>query len=255
MHEPSRSTLDQSIFPSLYNAHHSLHAEDIPFWLDLSRRYEAPVLELGCGTGRVLIPLALEGKWAVGLDNDFAMLRLLRKNLAKYPLAKAEAVQADFSAFHLAAQFGLILLPCNTYSTLTGETRQAVLRGVLDHLSPGGAFVVSMPNPQLLRHLPRSAEPEVEEIFAHPTDGEPVQVSSGWVRSQESLTFLWHYDHLFPDGKVERLSTKVTHYLTSLEQHRQEFEAAGFCDLTCLGDYDGSENSPAAPQLILLAKH
>jgi SAM-dependent methyltransferase len=253
MHEPSRSTFDQSLFPSLYHAHHSLHTEDIPFWLDLSRRYPTPVLELGCGTGRVLIPLALEGSWAIGLDNDFAMLRALRKSLSQYPLARAEVVQADFSAFQLAIQFGLILLPCNTYSTLTGKTRQAVLRGVRAHLNPDGAFVTSLPNPQLLKHLPRSAEPEVEEVFAHPVDGEPVQVSSRWERSREIFTVYWHYDHLFPDGKVERLSKTVTHYLTPVEQHRQEFEAAGFSNLTCLGDYDSSEYSPSAPQLILLA--
>ncbi len=58
------------------------------------------------------------------------------------------------------------------------------------------------------------------------------------------FTFQWHYDHLFPDGKVERLSTQVTHYLTPVEQHSQEFVSAGFSELTCLGDYDGSEYSP-----------
>jgi hypothetical protein len=112
-----------------------------------------------------------------------------------------------------------------------------------------------MPNPLLLKLLPRSAEPEVEEVFPHPMDGEPVQVSSGWLRSRDSLTVLWHYDHLFPDGKVERLSKRVTHYLTSIEQHRQEFSSAGFGKLTVLGDYDSSKFTPDAPQLILLAMH
>jgi hypothetical protein len=110
-----------------------------------------------------------------------------------------------------------------------------------------------MPNPLMLKHLPRSVEPEVEEVFPHPVDGEPVQVSSGWLRSQDRFTVHWHYDHLFPDGKVERLSAQVTHHLTPIEQHRQEFESAGFSDLVFLGDYDGSEFSPTAPQLILLA--
>ena len=253
MHEPSRSTFNQSKFAHLYHAHHSLHAEDIPFWLDLSRRYPTPVLELGCGTGRVLIPLALEGKRIIGLDNDIDMLRVLQENLLKCPLTRVDVVQADFCAFHLSDRFGLILLSCNTYSTLTGDERQAILRCVFDHLSPGGAFVTSMPNPLLLRHLPHSSEPELEEVFPHPVDGEPVQVSSGWVRSRDSFTVHWHYDHLFPDGQVERLSAQVMHYLTPVEIHRQEFLAAGFRELTCLGDFDGSEISRTAPQLILLA--
>ena len=203
----------------------------------------------------MLVPLALEGKRVVGLDNDFEMLRLLRENLLKNPLAQADILQADFTAFHLSIQFGLILLTCNTYSTLNGGERQRLLRCVNEQLSPGGAFATSLPNPRLLEHLPSSAEPEVEEAFPHPSDGEPVQVSSGWVRSEDRFTVHWHYDHLFPDGKVERLSTQVTHYLTPVEQHRQEIQAAGFSELTCLGDYAGSEFSPIAPQLILLASH
>jgi SAM-dependent methyltransferase len=254
MHEPSRSTIDQSGFASLYHAHHSAHPEDIPFWLDLSKRYPALTLELGCGTGRVLIPLALQGKKIIGLDNDFDMLRVLQANMLKYPPVEVDILQADFCAFRFSVQFGLILLTCNTYSTLTGNERQALLGCIFEHLSPGGAFVASMPNPQLLKHLPRRAEPEVEEVFTHPGDGEPVQVSSGWVRSRDSFTVHWHYDHLFPDGRVERLSTQVTHHLAPVEQYRQEIEAAGFGELTCLGDYDGSEFSPSAPQLILQAK-
>jgi SAM-dependent methyltransferase len=254
MHEPSRSTFNQSVFPRLYHAHHNLHPEDISFWLDLSRRYPAPVLELGCGTGRVLIPIAQEGKTIVGLDNDFEMLRVLCENLAKNSFARADVLQADFTAFHLSIKFGLIMLTCNTYSTLTGEERQALLRCVINHLKPGSGFVTSMPNPALLKRLRRRSEPEVEDIFPHPVDGEPVQVSSEWIRDQNSFTVRWHYDHLFPDGQVERLSAQATHYLTSVEQHRQEFASAGFRSITCLGDYDGSDFSPSSPQLILLAK-
>jgi len=254
MHEPSRSTTDQSMFPSLYHAHHSLHAEDIPFWLDLARQYPAPALELGCGTGRVFIPIAQTGGKIIGLDNDFEMLRVLSANLAKNSVSQAETLQADFTAFHFAIKFGLILLTCNTYSSLGAGQRQALLCCVISHLKAGGAFVTSMPNPALLRHLPRRSEPEVEEVFPHPIDGEPVQVSSGWTRDKNNFTVQWHYDHLFPDGRVERVSAQATHYLTSAEQHRKEFGSAGFNGITCLGDYDGSDFSPSSPQLILLAR-
>jgi len=254
MHEPSRSTINQSMFPRLYHAHHSLHPEDIPFWLDLSRQYPTPALELGCGTGRVLIPIAQTGKKIVGIDNDFEMLRVLGDNLAKNSVSQAETLQADFTAFHLAVKFGLILLTCNTYSSLSAGQRQALLRCVINHLKPGGAFVTSMPNPARLRRLPRRSEAEVEEVFPHPVDGEPVQVSSGWTRDENSFTVHWHYDHLFPDGRVERVSAQATHFLTPVEQHLKEFSSAGFDGTTCLGDYDGSDFSPSSPFLILLAK-
>ena len=49
------------MLPSVYHAHHNRHLEDLPFWLDLAAQTGDPLLELGCGTGRVLIPLAQAG--------------------------------------------------------------------------------------------------------------------------------------------------------------------------------------------------
>ena len=242
------------MFPILYHAHHSLHPEDIPFWLGLAQKYPAPVLELGCGSGRLLIPLALEGIAIFGCDNDFEMLRVLSNNLSESPRARANIFQADFTALHLAIQFGLIFLPCNTYSTLTTEQRQALLKRVFAHLLPGGAFAVSLPNPARLKRLPRRAEAEIEEVFAHPIDKEPVQVSSAWLREQDCFTVLWHYDHLFPDGTVERLTAQVKHYLTPVAQLCQELKAAGFLEPALIGDYDGAAYSASSAQLILIAK-
>ena len=66
------------MFPTLYHAHHGQYQEDLPFWLKLANQQGGPVLELGCGTGRVLLPLARGGFQTVGLDNDLEMLRFLQ---------------------------------------------------------------------------------------------------------------------------------------------------------------------------------
>ena len=58
------------MFPQLYHAHHNRSLEDLPFWLELAAQAGDPILELGCGTGRVLIPLAQAGYHTIGLDND-----------------------------------------------------------------------------------------------------------------------------------------------------------------------------------------
>jgi hypothetical protein len=104
-----------------------------------------------------------------------------------------------------------------------------------------------------LKRLPRHSEPEIEESFPHPLDGEPVQVSSAWERLAQSLTITWHYDHLLPDGRVERVSTQVRHTLTPMETYLAELEAADLSLVECFGDFDRSPYTQEAPSLIFLA--
>lgn len=239
-------------YPVLYHAHHSRHMEDLPFWLSLAARQGGPILELGCGTGRVLVALAQAGYPVFGLDRHAGMLAVLREQL---PVGtKAHVFQADLARFCLGLQFPLILVPCNTWSTLSGDQRQAALSSVSRHLLPGGLFSASIPNPALLRRQPRHVEAEVEDEFHHPVSGNPVQVSTGWVRDGRSFHLEWYYDHLLPDGRVERLSVKVDHDLAPLEVHRAEFVAAGLDPGEEYGDYDRSPYRPDSPSLILFAR-
>jgi len=238
----------------LYHAHHNRHLEDLPFWLDLARRQGGPILELGCGTGRLLLPLAGAGFLAFGLERDAEMLAVLRENTPKELARGLLGVPGDMTAFELGLRFPLILLPCNTYSTLTPAQRLATLGCVRRHLAPHGLFAVSLPNPALLRQLPRRSEPEVEESFPHPLDGEPVQVSSGWRRTSSHLEVEWHYDHLLPDGRVERHTLLARHELASLQTYQDEIEAAGLCILEMYGDFDRTPYTQEAPSLIVLIK-
>ncbi len=241
------------MLPALYHAHHSLHPEDIPFWLDLATQHAAPILELGCGSGRVLLPLAGVAQPVFGLDWDYAMLAFLRQRLPDNLRSSVHIFQANFTNFHLSTQFSFILSPCNTFSTLESSTRRATLENVRRHLHPSGTFAVSLPNPALLERLPAQAQPEVEEIFPHPNSGEPVQVVSAWQRTAQHFTIHWHYDQLLPDGRVHRLSTQVKHALLPVQAYLQEMQQAGFSSFNLYGDYQGTPYSGDAPNLIILA--
>jgi SAM-dependent methyltransferase len=241
------------MLPRLYHAHHSRHLEDLPFWLELARRQGSPILELGCGSGRVLLHLARAGYHTTGLERDADMLYVLRENMEPDLGGQVELVQGDMAAFELGRRFRLVIMPCNTFTTLSTAQRRATLECVRQHLEPRGLFAASLPNPALLRRLPLRSEAEVEESFPHPLDGEPVQVSSGWERSKQSLTIYWHYDHLLPDGRVERVSMQASHALIPLEVCQAELEVAGLDLVECYGDFDRSPYSPDAPSLVLLA--
>ena len=239
------------MFAELYHAHHSLHIEDLTFWQDLVSQQGGPVLELGCGTGRVFQPLFDAGLEIYGLDSDAEMLAFLRERMGHQSLP---IFQADMAAFHLAQKFPLIILPCNTFSTLDAKSRASTLACVARHLMPDGLFVVSMPNPALLNDLPRASEPELEEQFSHPQDGEIVYVSSGWRKAKKSLTFIWQYDHLLPDGRLQRLMAEVRHSLQDADAYRAEFAAAGLKVMASYGDYDRSPCDDESPYFILVVQ-
>lgn len=247
------SLVDYSI-PLLVHAHYALDSEDLPFWLDLAQSSGSPVLELGCGTGRVLLHLAQAGFCGVGLDHDRAMLIFLRGIVPEGIAGRVHLVQADLADFHFGCRFPLIYLPCNTLSTLHAAQRETLFACVAVHLTPNGVFAASIPNPEWLADLPAIGEEEMEETLVHPESGNPLQISSSWERTAGAFRLSWHYDQLLPDGQVERITLETVHDLARLEDYRAGFKAAGLVLDASYGDFDRSEYSPESPNLILLAR-
>jgi SAM-dependent methyltransferase len=234
----------------MYHAHHQLHMEDLSYWLDLAEQQGSPVLELGCGSGRITIPLAEAGYQIYGIDHDPDMLDVLRSQAS----AEMELMiqLGDLCQFEVPQRFPLIVLPCNTYSTLSKTQRAAALLHISRHLTPDGVFAFSIPNPALLNSLTGESEPELEESFIHPESGNPVQVSSAWKREPDRLTVTWVYDHLLPDGGVERLVNRVEHLTLSTDTLKYELKLAGY-EFELYGDFDGNPYEPESDFLIVEA--
>jgi SAM-dependent methyltransferase len=242
-------------FPVLYNAHHQNYHEDLPFWQSLARQHGNPILELGCGTGRVLLPLAKSGLKIFGIDNSINMLRFLNQQTSSEPQSNIFLINGDMIRFKIKTQFKLIISPCNTYSTVKADRRPAMLKCIFDHLAPGGVFGVSIPNPEMLSTLAKSpSEPEIETVFSHPITGNPVQVSSCWEGNDSELTFVWHYDHLFPNGQVERTTTSTDHQLSSKDQYFRELLAVNFSIQSIYGNFESKPFTPDSTDLIILAQ-
>jgi SAM-dependent methyltransferase len=241
-------------FPLLYDAHQGAFAEDLPFWIKMANANPNPVLELGCGTGRVALELVKLGHQMVGIDNDLSMLQFLNDRIRKKRISNLLTFQGDMSAFHLNQKFGVIITPCNTLSTLTAANRQNTLGCVFSHLLPNGMFSASMPNPAWVKNLPNQVTPEIDHIFYHPQDHNPVQVSSSWSKSQNNLRITWHYDHLKPDGRVERTTIQVVHFLEPVNVYQADLINAGFTSITMYGDFEFSPYNPESELLILVAR-
>jgi SAM-dependent methyltransferase len=118
---------------------------DRAFYLELARETGGPVLELGCGTGRTLIPIAEAGIDCMGLDASPAMLRVLRE---KAP--DVSTVQGDMRDFDLGRRFRLVTIPFRALSHLHDvEAQLACLACVRRHLEKDGTFAFDVFDPNL----------------------------------------------------------------------------------------------------------
>jgi SAM-dependent methyltransferase len=241
-------------FPALYHAHHQNFRADIPFWLGLARRQGSPVLELGCGTGRVLVPLAEAGYDVYGLDIDIEMLKFCRQQIPATIKSEAHLFQADLTFIPLKKLFSLAILPCNTFATLDNASRKSALSCINHQLSEGGLFAASMPNPAILSQLDPTEDTEIDMIFPHPITQNPVQVSYGIKRTEQNVIIEWFYDHLKPDGLVKRLPIRSQQKLISTEDTFTVFEQTGFKITAVYGDFDCSSYKNSSANLIIVAE-
>jgi SAM-dependent methyltransferase len=135
-----------------FAAEHAHYDEDLTFWRHHAARLGGPVLDLGCATGRVAIPLARDGHEVWALDRSPAMLDELRRRLAEEDAAVAarvHPVEGDLAGFALGTRFRLVIVAMNTLQVLTDpDDRRAAFRSVAEHLAPGGelAFDVALPD-------------------------------------------------------------------------------------------------------------
>jgi SAM-dependent methyltransferase len=129
---------------------------DVEFYVDQARRSGGPVLELACGTGRILLATARAGIEITGVDASAAMLARARERLAAEPPEIRRRVvlhEADMCAFDAGRRFPLVTIPFRPVSHLLGlEQQLALVRTVRRHLGPRGRLVfdVFQPDPVFL---------------------------------------------------------------------------------------------------------
>ena len=144
---------EYDIFAEDYDQRYTGFTADIPFYVEEAKRAGGPALELGCGTGRVLIPVAEAGVEVVGLDGSPAMLEQLRAKLPTLPedvRARLRVMQGDMRSFDLGQQFSLVYIPFRAFlHLLTVGEQKAALHCIHRHLRDGGRLALNFFNPSL----------------------------------------------------------------------------------------------------------
>ncbi len=236
---------------------------DIDFFVEMARETGGPVLEIGCGSGRVLIPTARAGIEIVGLDLSRSMLTLCQQKLSQEPeevRARVELVQGDMCDFDLDREFSLVTMPFRPFQHLiTVEDQLACLRCVRGHLVDGGKLILDVYNP----HLKWLADEEFmkkwheEPEFTMP-DGRKV-VRRGRNLSEDRFNQRQEVElsHLVthPDGREEEVAQRFwMRYFFRFELEHL-LARAGFEVENLYADYDKSPVGSKDPgELIFVAQ-
>lgn len=118
---------------------------DVEFYVDEAREAESPVLEIGCGTGRILLPVARSGASVVGLEPAAPLLAVTREKLSHLPAEvrqRVELVQGDMRDFNLERRLRLVIIPYRTFQHLLSPVDQEqALACIRDHLEEDGRLV------------------------------------------------------------------------------------------------------------------
>lgn len=191
---------------------------DVGFWVEECVRAAGPALELGCGTGRVTIPLAMAGIDVTGLDSSESMLRRARRKSAAANL-EIPWVEGDMRFFDLGREFGLIFVPLASFAHMSASgDAEACLARVSEHLAPGGRFEIDLMNPGFTGALAPYRNPQALT--------RPDIVTGGPGLKSHTL------------DEIEKL-----------------FTGSGFQIIDTSGYYDRSPVGPHSPRLLITAEH
>ena len=186
---------------------------DVGFFVEAATAAGGPVLELGCGTGRVLIPTVRAGIEVTGVDLSARMLAVCRKRLdveADAVRGRARLIQADMRRFDAGQRFALATIPFRPFQhLLTMEDQLASLSCIRSHLTENGVLIVDLFNPSLdfLADVRLGEEGGEEPGFTMP-DGRRVVRSfrvtaADRFKQVNDIELIYRVTH--PGGREERL--------------------------------------------------
>jgi SAM-dependent methyltransferase len=247
----------------LYDLEYQGYTDDLDFYtqyallLDPDKRL--PVLELGCGTGRVLLALAEAGFQVIGVDQSPGMLALLRdKAEASKLLRRISLEESDMASLSAEGSGGVNMAFCalNTFAYLRDMDQQlAMLRRVRERLVPGGILILDL-TPPFPDYLPPSGGELILQGTYRADDGATVRklVASRESPSAQSHEIAILYDIEGTDGSLRRVSHDFTLRWTGRYEMELLLAAAGYEVEQIYGSYDLDPFGDTSERMIFVAR-
>lgn len=245
-----------------YDLIHELLQDDIDFILQLAAQYGGPILELGCGTGRVLIPLAKAGYEVIGVDNEKAMLDQAQKRLAEETIEvrrRTQLMRSDLRFLVLPEAYrpSLILFTFNTALHFQEKELQQILIGIKPAMSKESCLFIDYANPFGIENAGFEEGPVVENSFRDPSTGDRViqKSQSDLDHAKQCLHTTWIFETKDSGGKrSQHFTVDIDYWYLFPHQLQLLLERTGFRIDQMMGNYDHSPFSEDSQRLLLLAR-
>ena len=245
-----------------YDLSHDRLVDDIPFLLRLAAETRGPVVEIGCGSGRLLVPLIRAGFDVTGIDSSPEMLARAELRLAAEPAdirARARLVAGDIRTVDMqpAREFGLAVFGYNTFMHLDEAAAGAALKRLRPLLRADGRVVIDVAGPMLLSSSADDPDFVLEDVLEDKARGSVIRQYTAYeaIPGEQAIDVTWVYEAGEGEATDERARTraKLRYHYFYPHQYDLILTLTGFRMMALYGDYDGSPFNEESERLIVLA--
>lgn len=260
----SAAGISYAEFMAEYYDHTPLYTNraDVAFYVDCARQAKGRVLELGCGTGRILLPTAEDGHDVTGLDLSRTMLARCREKVAKQPAEvqrRVRLVESSMTNFSLIERFKLVTIPFRGFQHLIRVEEQiACLQAARNHLTDGGRLVFDVfqvnPAAMLDPTWMREREDTPETALADGRRFRRTHRVTAFHRAEQynDVEFLFYITH--PGGREEQLTQKLPFRYFFRYELEHLLVRCGFRVAGLYGNFDRSPLRDDSPEMIFVAE-
>ena len=225
------------------------YTADLAIWSDLTAESRS-VLDLGCGIGRVARHLATDGRQVLGVDIDPILIGDLNRLAEREPVSGITGDVTDLTGMDLGRdRFEAVIAPHQLLHIVGGKTpRQKVIRGVKEHLAPGGIAAFAISEWIAEESRPVDVLPDVREIGEWVYASRPVAVED----NGDSLTVIRLREIVAPDGSLQESEDRITLDRMDRNTLADEIETAG---LVAVRTVEIPQTDRHIATVIVVARH